>query len=182
MHIVIPCTRKVFSHKVILCAHRRSKKSVLYLPADHYCWLLETGRVSSSPRSVKFSLGWAGVRWVKLLPRKESLFNKSQNQWPATACYRILSEKCVVLLSASRHRARDVSLSCTLDFVSAAATSPPPALPGIKLRLSSARSAARWFIALAGPGPSVRNTVSVWSLNLILRVLLVTLEVCLCKD
>lgn len=131
---------------------------------------------------LKFSLGWAGVWWVKLSPRKESLFNKSQNQWPATARYRILSEKCVVLLSASRHWARDVSLSSTLDFVSAAATSPPPALPGIKLRFSSARSAARWFIALAGPGPSVRNTVSVWSLNLILRVLLITLEVCLCKD
>lgn len=71
---------------------------------------------------------------VKLLPRQESLCNKSQNQFSATTCYRILSEKCVVLLSAWRHRAHDVSLSSTLDFGSEVATSLPSALPGIKLQ------------------------------------------------
>jgi len=40
----------------------------------------------------------------------------------------------------------------------------------------SGRLIMHLFIALAGPRPSVRNTVSVWSLNLILRVLLITPE------
>lgn len=56
-----------------------------------------------------------------------------KNQWTATAYYRGLSEKCVLLLSSQRSRARDVSPSGTLDFVSEGAVSLPAALRGIRL-------------------------------------------------
>lgn len=171
---------------------KRKKKLrfVFYLPSDHHFCLLEMGSVTSPSSTAKSlpPLASAGVWWVKFLPSKEflkssqSLFNKSQNQWTATAYYRILSEKCVLLLSARRYRARDVSLSSTLDFVSERAASLPSALGGSRRRFCSGQLVIHLFITLAGPGPSVRNTVSVWSLNPILRVLLVTLEICLCTD
>lgn len=169
-----------------MCPKEKKKIKICYLPSDHHFCLLEMGSVTSPSSTAKSPppLASAGVWWVKFLPSKEflkssqSLFNKSQNQWTATAYYRILSEKCVLLLSARRHRARDVSLSSTLDFVSEGAASLPSALGGF----CSGQLVIHLFITLAGSGPSVRNTVSVWSLNPILRVLLITLEICLCTD
>lgn len=80
-------------------------------------------------------LGFGGLSscWAEFLKSSQSLFNKSQNQWIAMAHYRILSEKCVLLLAARRHRAHDVSLSSTLDFVLEKTVSLPSVLRGIKL-------------------------------------------------
>jgi len=168
-------TTKLFSYKIISCAHKRRKS--LFLTCHPMvvfgCWRWE-------PFQAHSLVGQAGVWWVKLLPRQESLCNKSQNQCSSTACYRILSEKCVVVLSAWRHRAHDMSLSSTLDFDSSAATSLLSALPGIKLQFYIGQWAPHCFTALPGPRPSLRNTISVWSL--ILGVLLISLEVFLRKD
>lgn len=130
-------------HRSVQCAQKK-KYIRFYLPSDYSFCLLEVGGISnpsSSAVSTTSHLGWAGLWRVKLLPSKEflkssqSLFNKSQNQWTATAYYRILSEKCVLLLSARRYRARDASLSSTLDFVWERAVSLPSARHGIERRV-----------------------------------------------
>lgn len=91
-----------------MCPKEKKLKFGFYLQSDHYFGLLEMGSSASFSCSAKSLLrpNWAGLWWVKLLPSKDflqssqSLFNKSPNQWAATAYYRILSEKCVLLLSA----------------------------------------------------------------------------------